>query len=399
MLKCSLCFLQEALLTQRKATDLKTIGSAVSHDNKFTQNSSQSHPAGQQKRNIDHPLDEISETIEKGNSHVTLMNQPRHVFVCKKNVCMDKENTPALSSIRYSQDGKKPDKSVVYTLTVPVVTDKVEPVSQPSRYVSSVSFKLEPKSSDGETYNQGQSSKVTQAGERKFQVKSDLDISQNDENKNFEHQKSVALDQNQNYSDGGHDGLQHDFTGNVSSSRVKEEILEKKRAKEALIAARSHTADWLLNSEKHLQTGTGPSSFLPYKIGRPAWVSTPDLKVKRNAAHYDNSSRRIKKEGNHSFDLLLQEELETNDEHSFNRNQFETGHSVDDLDSRQHLTDFDGRPHLADLRGDSACSSMDESVDISRPSLIGDSFGMPEDHLNYLRLARLVNGPSLIMVF
>lgn len=399
MLKCSLFSLQEALLTQTKATDLKTIGSAVSHDNKFTQNSSQSHPAGQQKRNGDHPLNEISETIEKGNSHVTLMNQPRHVFVCKKNVCTDKENTPALSSIRYSQDSKKPDKSLVYTLTVPVVTDKVEPVSQPSRYVSSVSFNLEPKSSDGEKYNKGQSSEVAHAGEIKFQVGSDGDISRNDENKNFGHQKSVALDQNQNYSDGGHDSCPHDHTGNVPSKRVKEEILEKKRAKEALIAARSHTADWLLNSEKHLQAGTRASSFSPFKVGRPVWVSTPDLKAKRNAAHYDSSSRHMKKEGNHSFDLLLQEELETSDEHFFSGNQFEIGHSDHDLDSRQHLTDFDGRPHLADLRGDSACSSMDESVDISRPSLIGDSFGMPEDHLNYLRLARLVNGPSLIMVF
>ncbi|XP_053385662.1 uncharacterized protein LOC123538351 [Mercenaria mercenaria] len=427
----------ESLLAQTKTADVfntnsKTKSSPVPHDKKFTQNPQHSLPAAQQRENTEYRLAEITETTEKWNAHVHVMNEPKHVFVCKKNVCADedKENKPALSSISYSPNNEIQDKSLVYTLTVPVETvpteNKRKEHSTNSRYISAISVNVERKSS-GNNKKPVRSSKVTQVGHVTFQKvksKSDRDIDKLDLKDEAEDTENVLqtaaasnLDVNENlkYSILSKENQpisqstpnvckdsKHDFTRSASPCRAKEIVLEKKRAKEALIAANSHTADWLLDSERHLEAAESSRSsrVSPFRMGRPIWASTPDLKFKRSVTQYgDDSSRHIKMEGNHSFDLLLDEEPGTRSGQKLLGSHIAPAHSTEQLEelgSRQHLTEAGGKVPLGDLKGDSACSSMDESVEISRPSLIGSSFGIPEDHLNYLRLARLVNGPSLI---
>ncbi|XP_060566792.1 uncharacterized protein LOC132725635 isoform X2 [Ruditapes philippinarum] len=395
-----------------------------SHDNRISQNSSNSLPVAQQQENAEYRLVEITETVEKMNSTSNMMREPKQVYVCKKNAFddEDKENKPELSSINYTPTAEIQDKSLVYTLSVPIETvaikkNKVED-DQASRYVSTISVNVERKSSDNNNQKHVPSSKVTQVGHvsfHKVKSKSELDIDKSDLKFDAKDTDDISLSSapklvgvsvKQSITHGTEvvtNNSEHDLCRSASPCRAKEIVIEKKRAKERLVAANSHTANWLLSSEQHLKADdqSKNSKISPFKIGRPVWASTPNLKVKRNFTHLDEdeNSRRIKMEGNHSFDLLLDEEMCTRDGQKLNGNHIPSSNSAEELEefgSRQTFVGITGKPHLYDLKGDSACSSMDESVEIARPSMLGSGCTMPEDHLNYVRLARLVNGPSLI---
>lgn len=413
----------------------------MSSDTDSTHNPLFALPVGLQQENIEFRLDEIIETVESRNTSNMMMNQPENVFICKKNVPVDFENVvkhinPSLSSISYSP---AQEKSVLYTITVPIeyeakAKQHTQP-PQPPRYVSTICVSLEQKSKDSNEQKQVKCPKVTQVGQATFQKingESDIDTehsiilpdrldnqlmkentnSDDSNNSSFFQKQKISAPSTKNDADLNSSpnvdrvirNNDHDFARLVASPcRLKEDVLVKKRAKEALVATNSHTADWLLNTEKHLETGSRMSHSMvsSSRRGRPIWASTPNLKFKRSLTNYeDRDGRRIKRDGNHSFDVLLDEEPATSNYQNSSGNQLAQAYSVDELDSRRHVADLqmDSRRHLAEVRGDSVCSSVDVSLNASQHSLIGSSCCVQDDHLNYMRLARLVNGPSLMTV-
>ena len=328
---------------------------------------------------------------------------------------------PSLESIMYQPNRTVIGKSVVYTVDIPISQLKqpikskaIESVkksskSKSARYISSVNVSIENIGEEESVHSSDSFVRIKSVTPVKYKkvTRDDLELDPytNDldlEDEGYEVVNSDMCEGNR-FNGDGVDGLSTERTEksedrvglDVSVVKTKEEILSRRRSKEALVAVKSQTADWLLKND-------GQSWVC--SSGRPNWASTPNLKHKKNYIDDDLKKRRFKKDAGHSFDLLLGEDTEneqsdklSSDMEKQSQNTVLSQHS---LEGNYHILGSlpINRPHLRHLQGDSACSSMDESVDMSRASLIGSSCGVSEDHLNYLRLARLVNGPSPIMV-
>lgn len=324
-----------------------------------------------------------------------------------------KENdNPSLESISYQQNQAVVGRSIVYTVDIPLAQlqkpiKMKEVESKPtgaksSRYISSVNVSIEHIGEEESVKSSESSIRIKSVGPVRYRKLTSHDIGEGDRDAQNEGDviienilpelNSAFLESTQKARKSEKDtGTEIDVDGHVL--KAKEDIVIRRKSKEALIAAKSQTADWLLNNDPRA-----------VNTGRPNWASTPNLKNKKNYEQGEVKKRRFKKEAGRSFDLLLGEETENDT----------ADHISSDMDEQSQSTvlsqySVDGkypdyqlsphrRPHLRHLQGDSACSSMDESIDNSRTSLIGSSCGILEDHLNYLRLARLVNGPSPIMV-
>lgn len=324
----------------------------------------------------------------------------KELYVCKRNVLCHSEDddstNPSLSTITYSKTEQVMDKSLVFTVNVPIETvsdteSSVSRTSGKSRFVSQVCLNVEAASKDKhyELSKDKSVSKITRVGEVTYMkvvptgdLDDDLGHDFDFDTENSEKNDNIGITDNVNTwrSGKGHSG-NHDVHAPPTS--MKNKIRQKIRVKENLVAAGNNPADWLLESNKYFT-----KNHSTYNVGRPVWASTPNLKCKRISSAENGVGNRIKREGNHSFDLLLDEESGSSYENSLNsKSQSRNQHSLDQFDSRQHFQES---------RDQSEYSSIDESLD--QQSLIGSSCGIPDDHLNYLRLARLVNGPSLMMV-
>lgn len=320
-------------------------------------------------------------------------------------------SSPSLDSISYQANKSVIGRAIVYTVDIPISelrqpikskhTDKVRKLTndKTTRFISSVNVSIE-NIGDEESVHSSESNvriKAITPVKYKKVTYDDLDPETDDLDKEVEGHGDSGVCKSQ--SNDNIDGAKHLLSDKDNKSgfvyKTKEEIITRRRSKEALVAAKSQTADWLLNN--------GGQS-LAFSTGRPNWASTPNLKNKKNYDEEAVKKTRFKKEAGHSFDLLLGEDTEneqsdniSSDVEKQSQNTVLSRHSVDG-DYKEYLTVPSKKPHLRHLQGDSACSSMDDSVDMSKTSLIGSSCGIPEEQLNYLRLARLVNGPSPIMV-
>lgn len=366
-------------------------------EHRFTQNSPHILPVP-----AEHPFEaSVCDNLGKTN----LFNVSRH----EEN--SGKENgNPSLESISYQQNQAVVGRSVVYTVDIPLAqlqqpikmkeVESKPPGAKSARYISLVNVSIEQIGEEESVRSSESSIRIKSVGPVRYRKvtahgEGDRDA-QNERDVIIENivpeLNSASLESTQKARKSEKDtGTEIGVDGHVH--KAKEEIVIRRKSKEALIAAKSQTADWLLNNDPRA-----------VNIGRPNWASTPNLKNKKNYEQGEVKKRRFKKEAGHSFDLLLGEETENDT----------ADHISSDMDKQSQrtvLSQYSGdgeyrdyrlsphrRPHLQHLQGDSACSSMDESVDNSRVSMIGSSCGIPEDHLNYLRLARLVNGPSPIMV-
>lgn len=393
-------------------------------------------PSAQQQGNPAFRLAENTDMVRKKN----LMNLTAVNVSKNSSSDLNKENNdPRLQSINFFPIEKASEKSLVYTVNVPlspVIENDTPKCSERFRYVSTLSVKFGDSSEEG-SHKQSSIPKVMKVGPLTFKrVRSvdDIDLdpeeierdaSRSDngvfytsdawKSHNHSADSKEIVNADNNFPDGRTFNRSNHSENGKKSLRDKEKVLEKKRAKDALISAKSHTADWLLRqygSQNISQTGSRSDGGVnsQFKLGRPAWASTPNLKAKRNLKKDDmGRSRRIMPQSQSSFDLLSDETSacsEQTTETDIYRNQqnfsrsmehFDQAH-IDESDLKHDLDELESRQRLAELQGDSNFSSLDESVDVSRPSLIGSSTGLPEDQINYIRLARLVNGPSLIAV-
>ena len=200
---------------------------------------------------------------------------------------------------------------------------------------------------------------------------------------------------------------------------LKQRIGREKKSRESLLSAKPQMMNWLLSNQR--QNSGVKNKFGSIKQnGHHLSVSTPSLKVKqcstRQLLHNQRSFER------HSLDA---EEI-LNDEHSkkehtfgarrYNRNSLDSQDILSGDTSRsqsrgspvssQELFQFKSGVHLqkglGDMKYEDSLLSGDESVGVQgvqkRSSLVESSLGMQEEHLEYLKLARLVNGPSNLMV-
>jgi len=365
-------------------------------------------------------------------------------------------NCPSLNSIIYKCETDSHTKAVTFTLDIPLeVEEKFEPIRDPltiqnsqlefsnvqpitgavtnslnqsdgseknrqardttqkskdrkhSRYVSELKLDIE---TDNETASVRSSESSVRIKAVSPVVYRRVDDSPDDVDVNQSTLPDCRLDlsflRNQNIEN----GKQLEINQNVKTT--KESILQRNKSKEALAAARSQTADWLLSQK------LGHGAILSNSNSSP-WGSTPDLKI-RSQFTPPNKSRhnRIRKESNHSFDVLLHEDDAESHEKQIpgssymEQRSFDSGSPITGYEKfestncntsyksppKENTISTNQRPALKYIHGSSACSSLDESIESSRPSLVGSSAGVSEDYVNYLRLARLVNGPSPLMV-
>ena len=368
-------------------------------------------------------------------------------------------NCPSLNSIIYKCETDSHTKAVTFTLDIPLeVEEKFEPIRDPltiqnsqsedsnvqpitgavtnsfsqsngseknrqardtaqrskdrkhSRYVSELKLDIE---TDNETASVRSSESSVRIKAVSPVVYRRVDDSPDDVDVNQSSLPDCRLDlsflKNQNI-EMSENGKQLEINQNVKNT--KESILQRNKSKEALAAARSQTADWLLSQK------LGHGAILSNSNSSP-WGSTPDLKI-RSQFTPPNKSRhnRIRKENNHSFDVLLHEDDAESHEKQIasssymEQRSFDNGSPITGYEKfestncntsyksppKENIISTNQRPALKYIHGSSASSSLDESMESSRPSLVGSSAGVSEDYVNYLRLARLVNGPSPLMV-
>ena len=399
---------------------------------------------GSIRATVQHSSQENLEMINVDNDH-------NRLHLCGKVSSLeDTENVnPALQSITYiPSEQAQSDKSVVYSISVPMVTKipRPEPIGQ-VRYVSSVKFDIDSESSaDNDSVK---SCKIKQAGPVLHQkIITDLDIveGQNIQNvgtddtnlcrtnldivNNEELETKGATSRLPNLSKGKFTYLTHELltnnndsseeqrqlkTNNCSLESVKHRILTKRRSKEALIAANSQTADWLLSNGKQVDAVGKQQHFfktgLQGGIGRPIWASTPDL----NARFLENEKNVKISQSRHigkSLDIDLDDELNENrfaiqmSQQSFSK-QTSLDESASVCQQPSNLQNYnkqstpmmqDGRHFAQEMRQSYLPSTIDKGVPADGISNIGSSTGMPEEQVQYMKLAKLVNGPSLIVV-
>ncbi|XP_052234698.1 uncharacterized protein LOC127847111 isoform X3 [Dreissena polymorpha] len=305
-------------------------------------------------------------------------------------------SNPALRTIAYTAETETGNKSVLYTVDLPLIPlpcqqlakNSLQDQSRQPRYVSSLNLETELLDDDESEKSSESRVRVKPVGPAVFLTLHDLKNNQShlsDEN-DFEN-----CDNNLSAGEWRKEGLGiHDVNNETANDsqqtfqrerdvmQSKQSILQRKLSKQSMVASKTQTADWLLNNE---------SKRKAFKMGRPNWASTPNLKPKGDARVTGVWKRHFQMEESMSLDIPPEE---SGDELS--------------LKLRQHSLDFDhenilgnAKPHLKHLRGDSACASLDESMYSSKSSMLGSYQGVSDEYLNYLRLARLVNGPSPIM--
>ncbi|WAR11058.1 hypothetical protein MAR_036134 [Mya arenaria] len=345
------------------------------------------------------------ETAEKHTMLDTsrLLNVTKHL-VRSGDSFDDKENiNPSLESITYSCKTAANDKAVTFTVDIPLSPQQqpitsADTVSQSQsrrhpRYVSALKLDMELLGDNVSVKSSDSSVRIKPAGPVTFTKlgssgNNELDIegtgceNLNERNDHWPTKQDLLLDlsftqsKDNNVSDFKASPDQSDFV-----TKQKENIIQRKKSKEALVAAKNQTADWLLN------TGHGD---LSRNQARNAWGSTPDLKPKMPFSFQNNPRMsRLKHEGQHSFDILLDrngqpestlgrsspliQQRSVDSEHPISPQKSKPTYQNESFSSLQSSAESTNKkPFLKNLDV-SACSSMDESVNSSRPSLIGSS--------------------------
>ena len=386
----------------------------------------------------------------------------RDVLVCSEadkfshsSVCM-----PSLDSISYTRNSDKSEnKSLVYTISVPYKVDGSRSLTQRQRirskrnYVSTmkVDVTVKPGNSEAETQNV-----FTAKGPVDYrEIKYDLDPNQVDPLINtssgenlqdrpildlsgltdiqessakvefgeiFSEERKVQYGKLGQFPSNGGDNL---LLGNRERSQyyenglaLKQKLFKKKKSKETLASAKSQMVDWLLSNQR--QTTGSEDKLLSAKYDHPLSMSTPSLKIKKcSDRQLLNNQRSFER---HSFDNpeTLNDESPIGDralknQRNYDRNSFDSQDvlSANNSQSQSRASPVSGLEpfhyksdihkqigHLpgALKHGDSLLS-VDESVGMQkRLSLTGSSLGIPEEELGYLKLAKLVNGPTNLTV-
>ena len=369
-------------------------------------------------------------------------NKNFHVCSMRQKLSPSKTDVPSLTSISYRTPDNDPDnKSLVYTLSVPYKGESSKSLSDlrsRSRSGHAGQRKL-PKRKFVSTMSINVTTKNDQNGTEKHNVFSckgptkyqELDLEPCDPvsydtefgRTKDSHMRFQDLSNLNNYSKQSAEN-KHEMKGTYendldllpsSGSRsnfaqngvsLKHRHNHEKKSKEVLASAKRQMVDWLLSNQRLNTEMQHSESSRQY--AHPLSMSTPSLKVKQPSSKHLLSNRNSLER--HSFDSreLLRDTRQPvlGGHNKYERKSFYSEDLLNGAESRgstlssRDSLHYKPQGHVPeDFHCDDSVVSGEEcGGGQKRVSLIESSLGMAEEHLEYLKLARLVNGPSNLAV-
>lgn len=378
-----------------------------------------------------------------------------NVHVCSKTLSQKDNDLPSLTSILYTtRNNNSKNKSLVYTVGIPYRTDHSSSLSDlrsvsdlQRKYISSMKVDVAVKDQkDGKEkknifttvgpveYQEidhdlehaqldplGNTSNLVSIENKKSSIPGLLHF--NDIQKNAEftemsagkgqsqyHQSHVQVPHKHEHVLPGDRGMSA-YIGNGLA--LKQKLRKGNKSKESLASAKRQMVDWLLSNQR--QNIKIKSRFGATKIySHPLSMSTPSLKAKWcSDRQLVNNQRSFER---HSLDSeeILTSEISRKKYRKCARNSFDSqeilsgdtscSQSRASLASSQELFPYKSaldshQKHLShNWRHEGSLLSEDEDFgEVKRSSLIDSSLGVLEDHLDYLKLARLISGPTNLM--
>ena len=364
-------------------------------------------------------------------------NKNFHVCSVRQKLSPSDTDCPSLTSITYRTTDSEPDnKSLVYTISVPYKGKSSRSLSDLSSRSAGQGQRILPKRKFVSTMNVDITVQNSKNGAKNYNAFSckgptnyqELDLDPCDplscdsefgrtkdnhmtfhelsDLNNFQKQSAKNRHEVLHTYDGDLDLLhsnRSDFTQNGASLRHK--LYHEKKSKEALASAKRQMVDWLLSNQRLNSEMQNSESAKQY--GHQLSMSTPSLKVKQfSNKHLLSNQDCLERRSFDSQELLKEGRQSVLGRHSkYVRKSFDSqdilnADSRDSPMSSHEFFHYKPQGHFPeDFRCDDSVVSGEECVGPQkRVSLIESSLGTSEDHLEYLKLARLVNGPSNLMV-
>ena len=367
-------------------------------------------------------------------------NKNFHVCSIRQKLSPSRSDVPSLTSISYRTTDSEPDnKSLVYTLSVPYKGESSRSLSDLRSRSGHQGHRRLPKRKFVSTMNINVTTKNSQDGTNKYSVFSSEGQTKFHELNDLEPLDAYSYDTDFGRTNDSHSRIQnlsdlntyprqsaknrHDddidlLPSNRARSNfaqngvtLKQRLNYEKKSKKVLASAKRQMVDWLLSNQR-LNTESQHSEPLG-QFAHPLSMSTPSLKMKQTHNKHLLSSRNSLER--HSIDSReLRSDVPQSvliERDKYERKSFDS----EDLLNDAELRDADSRASAMssrdsenknpqgqiheDFHCDSSITSGDEYGGVqNRGSLIESSLGMVEEHLEYLKLARLVNGPSNLTV-
>lgn len=368
-------------------------------------------------------------------------NDNFHVCSISNKLSANDTDVPSLTSVAYTATNSKPEKkSLVYTVSVPYKGESSRSLSDlrlgsqgqrvvPKRtFLSTINVDVTVKGEKNGIEKQNvftskgpvdyreldPCSKDLLSGTSEFSRTTDKHMSFDDLSnlKGFQKQSAGFVN---NVPDRHSDDL---LLSNRSRSHLvengialKHRLRHAKKSKEVLASAKQQMVDWLLSNQQEKMGLKGSPEFMK-QYEHPLSMSTPSLKFKQpqsrqllnNQKSFERHSLDSREQLNEDRDYVFtgQNKLAKSglDSEETLHGDNSGSHYRQSHISSQNLFHYKPqRRDLEDFRCDDSVVSTDESVGVQKQSsLIGSSIGIAEEHLEYLKLARLVNGPSNLAV-
>ena len=404
------------------------------HDNRNTQDALHPLPVSKRKQ--------MDSRFKPNQTSVISNDKNKNFHVCsiRQKLSPSKTDIPSLTSISYRTTDDEPDnKSLVYTLSVPYKGESSKSLSDlrsrtghqghrklPKRkFVSTMSINVTTKNDQNGTEKHNV---FSCKGPTKYQeldpepcdiISCDTEFGQTKDS----HMRFQDLSNLNNYSNqiainkheiiGTNENDLDLLPSNRSRSNfaqngvsLKHRLNHEKKSKEVLASAKRQMVDWLLSNQRLNTEMQHSESSRQY--AHPLSMSTPSLKVKQPSSKHLLSNRNSLER--HSFDsreLLTDTRLPVLGGHNkYERKSFDSEDLLTGAESRGSTMSSRDSLHYKPqgripedfLCDDSVVSGEECGGGQKRVSLIESSLGMAEEHLEYLKLARLVNGPSNLAV-